>query len=190
MKNILLSIFLLCFLIPGIQAQDLISVSGVIVDDKELIAVPHVSVALIGSAYGTAGLENGFFSIVAREGDTLLFSSLGYVPVYLIVPDTLTRFRWSTVVKMPRDTIFLDEAIVYPWPSVRGFKQAFMAYRPAPMLNNLGHLPAGLINRPDTFYPVKPTIMNPISLIYESVVLEIINRLPKKKRARELPRMD
>ncbi len=176
-------------MLPAI-GQQLISVSGIIVDEDQTLSVPFVSVSLIGSAYGTAAKENGFFSIVAHPGDTLLFSSLGYEPAFLVVPDTLTRYRWSTVIEMRKDTVMLKEAIIYPWPNVKGFKQAFLAYRPEPVQNNLGYMPPGIINKPDTFYPVKPTLMNPFSLIYESVVLEIIKRMPKKKRARELPNFD
>jgi len=190
MKKLIASICLtLSFLLPA-SGQPLISVSGIIVDEAHLVTVPFVSVSLIGSAYGTAGMENGFFSIVAHPGDTLLFSSLGYEPVFLVVPDTLSRFRWSTVIEMRRDTVMLEEAVIYPWPNVQGFRRAFLAYRPEAVQDPLGYMPPGIINKPDTFYPVKPTLMNPFSLIYENVVLEVIKRMPKKKKVRELPRFD
>jgi len=190
MKKFFISFYLaICTLFP-LSGQQLISVSGIIVDEAHLVTIPYVSVSLIGSTYGTSGKENGFFSIVAHPGDTLLFSSLGYEPFYLTVPDTLTRYRWSTVIEMQRDTIMLKEAIIYPWPNVQGFKSAFLAYRPEKTQDKLGYMPPGIINKPDTFYPVNPTLMNPFSLIYEKVVLEIIKRTPKKKKARELPSFD
>jgi len=190
MKKIIVSFFLTLYLWLPASGQQLISVSGIVVDEARLVTVPFVSVSLIGSAYGTAGKENGFFSIVAHPGDTLLFSSLGYEPVFMVIPDTLTRYRWSTVIEMRRDTIMLEEAVIYPWPNVQGFKRAFLAYRPEPVQNNLGYMPPGIINKPNTFYPVQPTLMNPFSFIYESVVQEIIKRMPKKKKVRELPSFD
>lgn len=68
----------------------------------------------------------GFFSFVAQSKDTIEFSSVGYKKSGFIIPDTLTTNRYSLIQMMTRDTILLQETVIYPWPTKEQFKEAFL----------------------------------------------------------------
>jgi hypothetical protein len=69
----------------------------------------------------------GFFSIPVLEGDTIRFSSTGYIPRDVIIPNGGYKNRLSLVQPMGRDTVMVNEAYIYPWPSRETFKREFMA---------------------------------------------------------------
>lgn len=117
-----------------IYAQDelgeepkLIQLSGIVVSGDSLTAVPFSSVMIKGTSRGTICDYYGFFSLVARENDTILFSSLGHTDGEFIVPDTLRHNRYSIIQMVRQDTFELAEQIVYPWPSVEQFRDAFLS---------------------------------------------------------------
>jgi len=58
--------------------------------------------------------------------DTLRFTSIGFDPVYYVVPDTLTETRYSVIQILTRDTIYLPETVIYPWPTREQFRHAFL----------------------------------------------------------------
>ncbi len=70
---------------------------------------------------------DGLFSIVAEPNDTILFSSIGYSPNYLIIPDTITNNKYSVIHILQPDTITLAEMVVYPFPTREEFKKEFLA---------------------------------------------------------------
>lgn len=133
--------FLLFFLFPisfcfsqGKQPQsaykpidrDIIQFSGVVVDSDSLKPIPFVSIMVKNSYHGAISDRFGYFSFVAREGDTIEFSSVGFKKVKFIIPDSLTINRYSLIQVLRTDTIFLKETVIYPWPSKEQFKEAFL----------------------------------------------------------------
>jgi hypothetical protein len=103
-----------------------IQLSGLIVTGDSLMAVPFATVFHKRSLRGSVSDFRGFFSFVAREGDTIRFSSIGYKDVYYRIPDTLSANRYSIIQLMTQDTIHLAETIIYPWPTREQFKIAFL----------------------------------------------------------------
>ena len=95
--------------------------------DGELKPVPNVSVYIKHTNRGTYSDLQGFFSIVGREGETVVFSSVGFKTVEFVIPDTLNKNRYSMIQLMTRDTINLPETVIYPWPSRKRFKIEFLA---------------------------------------------------------------
>ena len=69
---------------------------------------------------------SGYFSFVARENDTIVFSYIGYKPILFVIPDTLSNPRYSIIQMMNKDTVRLQEIEIYPWPSKEQFKEAFI----------------------------------------------------------------
>ena len=69
---------------------------------------------------------NGFFSIPALPGDTVRVSSLGYIAQSFAVPMDLVLPRMNVVQPLGRDTISLEEAFIYPWPSRERFRDEFL----------------------------------------------------------------
>ncbi len=128
----ILTVLIVLFGLSTSYAQDesstkLLQLSGVVVSGDSLTPVPFTSVMIKGSARGTICDYYGFFSLVVRETDTIMFSSVGYKAADFIVPDTLSSTRYSVIQMMQKDTITLPQANVYPWPSKEQFEQAFLS---------------------------------------------------------------
>ncbi len=124
------------FLLTGLFAQEeqlegdsLIQFSGMVLDgsDAMLYPIPYVNILLTEDGRGTYSDLKGFFSIVAKKGDVVTFSSIGYKDVEFIIPDSLTDNRYSLVQLMTQDTLNLPQAVVFPWPSREHFKLEFLA---------------------------------------------------------------
>ena len=108
----------------------LVQFSGVIVGDQgndTIAPIPFANIFIPESGRGTYSNLDGFFSIVARQGDVIEFSAVGFKKVEYAIPDTLTTNRYSIVQLMTQDSILLPEATIYPWPSREHFKEEFLA---------------------------------------------------------------
>ena len=113
-----------------LDTTGLIQFSGVVVtDENDMIQpLPYVNIYIQGETRrGTYTATDGFFSIVARKGETVVFSSVGYDEVKYKIPDTLSTNRYSFFQIMTKDTILLPMAVIYPWPSREHFKLEFIA---------------------------------------------------------------
>lgn len=109
------------------QDEDLVQFSGVVVTSDSLQPLPYTSIIIKHTYRGTISDFYGFFSFVAKEKDTIEFTTIGYRKAVFIIPDTLTDNRYSLIQAMHRDTILLKEAVIYPWPTKEQFKQAFLS---------------------------------------------------------------
>lgn len=129
MRLIVFTILLLISssLISQEENEDLIQFSGVAVTADSLLPVPFATVMIKNTSYGTTTDFYGYFSFVARKGDTLQFSSVGYQKSDYIIPDTLQGNRYSLIHTMLRDTVNLETVNIYPWPTADQFKQAFLS---------------------------------------------------------------
>ncbi len=87
---------------------------------------PFTHIVNTSLGYGTSADFYGYFSFVARKGDTLLFSAVGYRKSAYVIPDTIHSDRYSMIKVMTADTIMLSEAVIYPWPTLEQFKEAFV----------------------------------------------------------------
>jgi hypothetical protein len=82
---------------------------------------------MIKNSYrGTVSDFNGFFSFVAQMNDTIEFSAIGYKRTSYVIPDTLTTDWYSLIKIMSRDTLLIQETVIYPWPTKDQFRQAFL----------------------------------------------------------------
>lgn len=111
------------------RQEQLIQFSGVVLDgsNEQLQPIPYVNILIKGDLRGTFTDFKGFFSVVARPGDNVEFSAVGYKTVLYNIPDTLQDSRYSIVQLMTQDTINLPETVVFPWPSREHFKLEFLA---------------------------------------------------------------
>ncbi len=136
MKQILLLILLLC-LSSVAKGQDhpdekrqVIQFSGVVVTQDEfgeMIPLPYTSIGIKNSARGTYSEIDGFFSLVAEVGDTLIFSRIGFKTSEHTVSDSLESKFYSWYQVMSKDNILLPEAVIYPWPDRDHYKIEFLA---------------------------------------------------------------
>ena len=116
-------------LFAQLKYAGLVQFSGVVVSNDSLQPLPFVSIVIKDTYRGTISDYNGFFSFVSQVGDTLEFSAIGYKKSRYVVPDSLVSDRYSIIKIMTRDTILLQETVIYPWPTKSQFKQAFLQLR-------------------------------------------------------------
>lgn len=130
MKNLLLILLTLPFLSFSQNKKDKINtvqITGITVSSDSLKPVPFANVLIKGNYTGTLSDHSGFYSIVAKTGDTLIFSSIGYQNMEYVIPDTLDNKQYSLIQIMDMDTVNLPEALIEVWPSYEQFKQAFLS---------------------------------------------------------------
>ncbi|MDP4266826.1 MAG: carboxypeptidase-like regulatory domain-containing protein [Bacteroidota bacterium] len=123
----LLSLFILfslqCF--SQNEGKGVIQFSGVVITDN-LKPVPFTSIMIQKTNRGTISDYYGFFSIVAQEGDVILFSAVGFKQGKYVIPKNLETSHYSLIQILHGDTVRLKETVIYPWPTTEQFKQAFL----------------------------------------------------------------
>lgn len=112
--------------IAQIIDKKLVQFSGVVVTSDSLHPVPFTNIIIKGTSRGTVSDYFGFFSFVAKKGDTVRFSSIGFKTQDFIIPTDLKESRYSMIQSLITDTLQLREALIYPWPTKEEFKQAFV----------------------------------------------------------------
>ncbi len=108
------------------QDDELVQFSGVVVTSDSIQPIPFTHIIIAHTNLGTTCDYYGYFSFVARKLDTVIFSSVGFKRDFFVIPDTITGNRYSLIHAMTRDTILLAETMIYPWPTVEQFKDAFL----------------------------------------------------------------
>lgn len=132
-KNFIIHLFLFVFsfhLIGQEENQDdndLIQFSGIAINRDSLVPVPYATVMVKNTSRGTTTDFYGYFSFVAKKGDTIVFSSVGYKDSDFFVSDSLEGSHYSLIHSMESDTVELETVDVYPWPTQDQFKEAFLA---------------------------------------------------------------
>lgn len=104
-----------------------VQVSGLVVTGDSLSPLPYCTVFRARDRRGTMTNGQGFFSLPALVGDTLEFSSVGYVSHAVVIPGGSEVGRVNLVQTMGRDTVNMSDAFIYPWPSKERFRQEFLA---------------------------------------------------------------
>lgn len=122
--------FLFALYLPYASSQEinenLVQFSGVVVTADSLNAVAFTRIMVKNSKRGTVSDNFGYFSFVAHKTDTVLFSAMGYKTATFIIPDTITKQRYSLIQIMTGDTLTLPVAFIVPWPTYEEFKEAFL----------------------------------------------------------------
>jgi TonB-linked SusC/RagA family outer membrane protein len=105
MKKIILTFCLLVFTAYFAQAQSK-QISGKITDADSGMPLAGVSVSVVGSKSSSSSGFDGNFSIEAKDGDNLLFTSIGFKPTRVKVSGA------SANVQMSAETSALEEIVV------------------------------------------------------------------------------
>ena len=130
MKRVITAV-LFILAVSFLYAQDkssspLVQFSGVVVTADSLQPIPFVNIMVRDSWRGAITDLYGFFSFVAQKGDVVFFSAMGYKTASFVIPDTLSKDRYSLIQVMRTDTLMLNETMIYPWPTYEQFKVAFV----------------------------------------------------------------
>jgi hypothetical protein len=125
-----LIIFIISFIVllaEHVSAQEnaIYQVSGIVVDDSSK-AIPFTHILIKGKRSGTICDFEGYFSLVAKPNDTLVFSSIGYKKGYFSINNNIEKAEIYITKILHSDTIMLAETTVFPWNSYEQFKEAFL----------------------------------------------------------------
>ena len=131
MKKILLYILLLSA--PTlVHAQfdklkdSVVQLYGVVMTADSLKGIPAVSIVVKGRNQGTYSSDQGVFSIVVLKGDQVEFTSIGYKPVLVNIPDTFHGNQYSVIQLMVQDAQYLPATIIKPRPTREQFERDFV----------------------------------------------------------------
>lgn len=110
---------------PDVSERRVVQITGVVAETDSSGGVPFVNIRVKGTSRGTVSDFYGFFSLVAREADTLVFSCVGYAPAVAFMPGNLESDNYYMLAKMHKDTVNLKTVKVGPI-SREGFADAFV----------------------------------------------------------------
>ena len=119
-----------CLFFISVRAQfipvKIVQFSGIVMTSDSLIGIPFAIVYNKCDKRAAQTREDGYFSFVAKTGDTLLFTALGFHAMEYVVPKEIEGDKFSAIQLLSRDNIWLDTIVVYPFPSKEDFKRAFV----------------------------------------------------------------
>jgi hypothetical protein len=104
----------------------LIQFSGILLSADSIYPIPFASVSVIKRPYGTYSNLEGYFSFVARKGDTIVFSHVEFDRSYFVIPDTLSDYKYSIVKLMTHDTVHFPGVVIMPMPNRATFDYLFV----------------------------------------------------------------
>ena len=110
--------------------KKVIQFSGIITDTDSSYVVPYVTITNKSNKSQRYGANyKGFFSFVAHPGDTLVYNAVGYFDRTIVIPSTVKDHKYTRMVKMESEIVYLPAVRVYPWATVEEFTKDFLALK-------------------------------------------------------------
>lgn len=129
MRYILILIFFV-FALSEVCAQDankkVIQFTGVVFGADSTSVVPGTHVYIPKSGRGTTTNPYGFFSLPVLEGDSVIFSAVGFKRAYFIIPKHDKESSLRVIIALQDDIQFLEEVEIRPYPTESMFKEALI----------------------------------------------------------------
>ena len=115
------------------QEKPLVQFSGIIHNaDSAKIIVPYVNITNAATHKTiTASNYEGYFSFVAHEQDTLIFTCVGYATTRVVIPANVKNKSYTIPVMIQPIIINLPTFHVFPWATTDEFKKDFLALKVA-----------------------------------------------------------
>ena len=131
LKLLVCSLF---FLISGLTATEVkaqgkpkvVQFSGIVATGDSLYGVPGVTVYVPKAGRGTITNDYGYFSLAVLAGDSVVVRAVGYQHLTIKIPRDYDKQSYSVVLELKEDMNVLPEVRVWPYPTEKDFKQAFM----------------------------------------------------------------
>jgi hypothetical protein len=100
--------------------------TGLVLTSDSLRPIPFVNIR--SSRRGLIGYTdiNGYFDVVVKRGDTILFQQIEKLSSWHVVPDTLVGNRYSVVKLMTQDTVHLPAIFIRALPLKSLFNHEFV----------------------------------------------------------------
>jgi hypothetical protein len=134
-----LTLILLLF-VAAVFAQDtsknnkLVQFSGIITDVDSNAIVPYVTITNLSfNNQKYAANYQGYFSIIAHPGDTVVFSAIGFTSKTFVLPAEVQEHKYTTMIKIKSEIVYLQSVKVqhYPWATVEEFTKDFLSMKVA-----------------------------------------------------------
>jgi hypothetical protein len=113
------------------QEKPLVQFSGMVYNaDSAKQVVPYVTIT--NSSYHNQvfiSSYNGYFSFVVHEQDTLVFTSVGFAPVKMVVPPNVLNKSYTAVIKIKPQIVNLPTFRVFPWATTDEFRKDFLTMK-------------------------------------------------------------
>jgi hypothetical protein len=111
------------------QEKPLVQFSGVVYNaDSIKVVVPYVTITNNTNHKQTYISDyRGYFSFVVHEKDTLVFTSIGYAAVRIVIPAGLDNKSFITEVRIKPQIINLPAFRVFPWATTDEFRKDFLS---------------------------------------------------------------
>jgi hypothetical protein len=115
------------------QEKPLVQFSGIVHNaDSAKIIVPYVNITNAATHKTiTASNYEGYFSFVAHEQDTLIFTCVGYATTRVVIPSDIKNKSYTIPVMIQPIIINLPTFHVFPWATTDEFKKDFLALKVA-----------------------------------------------------------
>jgi len=115
-----------------INRDKLVQFSGIITDADSNFVVPYVTMTnLSNKNQKYAANYQGYFSFVTRPGDTVLFSAVGFTSKKLVIPRQVTDHKYTAMVQLKSEIVYLQTVRVRPWATVEEFNKDFLSLKVA-----------------------------------------------------------
>jgi len=121
----------LAFILPlAMRAESnektLVQFSGFALSADSMMGVPFVHIGIKGTTRAGTARADGFFSFAVAEGDTLIFTSIGYSPAIYIVPKGNPDNKISIIEPMEKRVYEHATVTIYPWGDKPNFHNYFV----------------------------------------------------------------
>ena len=108
------------------ETEKVVQFSGIVLNEKGLVPL-YTNIAVKGTTRGTILEIDGFFSLPVREKEIIQFSRIGYELLEVTIPEGIEGNFYSQNITLLKDTLFLPEALILPWPDRDFFEIEFLA---------------------------------------------------------------
>lgn len=135
------------FLVYGASAQEerrVIQFTGVVFAPDSSSVVPGVHVYVPAAGRGTTTNPYGFFSMPVLEGDSVIFSAIGFERQHFIVPQHEEDYSFKLMVTLKEDITLLNEVEIFPYPTEAMFKEAVLSLHELPYQTEYSNMNAWL----------------------------------------------
>ena len=106
-----------------------IQFTGVLMGQDSTNVIPGAHVYLPKGGRGVTTNPYGFFSLPVVQGDSIVFSAIGYKRAFYIVPEHRDDTSLKVIVTLEEDVTFLQEVEVFPFPNEEMFKRAVVTMK-------------------------------------------------------------
>lgn len=131
-------VIILLLFVSSVFAQDknsankLVQFSGIVTDADSNIVVPYVTITnLSNKGQKYSANYQGFFSFVVNPGDTVMFSAVGFTSKTLILPKIIADNKYTAMVQIKSEVVYLQTVRVNPWATVEEFNKDFLSLKVA-----------------------------------------------------------